>query len=383
MSTRVNVHPNLLLWAVERAGWDDETTDRRAPKLEEWVEGSTAPTFRQLESFAQATHTPLGLLLLSEPPDEKLPIPDMRTIGNVAVPEPSVDLLDTIYMCEARQDWYRSFALENEFEELSFVGSASVSSSPIETAAEIRLALRFEMDDRSSLQPWAPVFRYLVDRIEELGALVMVNGVVGSNTHRKLNPDEFRGLALSDRLAPLIFVNGADTKAAQIFTLVHELAHIWLGESAISDAAVGASDAPQEELWCNAVAAEVLVPLEELRNRYKDTYHTEELERLAKEFSVSTLVILRRIFDADFVSWPTFQSLYQEELRRVMAILDQRESPGGGDYYNVQPLRISRRFGRAVIASALEGSTSYRDAYRLLSVKEHGTFQKLAEKLGV
>lgn len=379
MSVRVEVAPDLLRWAVRRAGWDEQTAEHRAPGLREWVEGTRQPTLKQLEKFANATHTPFGLLFLPEPPVEDVPIPDMRTIGNAAVPQPSADLLDTIYLCQARQDWYRAYAQENGLAEASFVGSVTIEEPPERVAAQIRDLLDFDLNECREFSSWENALRALIDRIEGIGVLVMVNGVVGANAHRKLDPEEFRGFALSDPLAPLIFVNGADTKAAQIFTLMHELAHIWLGGSALSDAAMTADDGMEDELWCNRVAAEVLVPLAALRADYRGEVTTEELDRLAKEYRVSTLVVLRRIYDARLLSWGDYRKSYDAERERVITIWRKKGEKGsGGNYYRTQPLRLSRQFARAVIASTFEGSTSYRDAYRLLGTKKHETFQNLA-----
>lgn len=264
------------------------------------------------------------------------------------------------------------------------MGSTTIQESAVAVANRIRSLLKFDLAERTSFSSWEKALRQLIDRIEGVGILVMISGIVGSNTHRKLDPREFRGFALADPLVPLIFVNGADTKAAQIFTLVHELAHIWLGHSALSDAAMAAKSGVEEELWCNQVAAEVLVPLAILVNDFSGVVSVEELERLAARYRVSTLVVLKRLYDAKALSWEEYLQTYEEEKMRVMSILAARRGDGGGgNYYYTQPLRLSRRFSRAVISSAFEGSTSYRDAYRLLGTKKRATFDNLAEKLGV
>lgn len=222
-TVRVDIAPNLLRWAVKRARWDEETVRKRAPKLDAWIDGTARPTLKQVEKFAAATHAPFGMLFLPEPPVEDIPIPDMRTIRDAGVREPSADLLETIYLCQRRQDWYRDDALDSGATPLSFVGSTTLSTPAEETAARIRAALRL---DERSVSNWSTAMTDLIERTEAMGVLVMVNGIVGSDTHRKLDPEEFRGFALADDIAPLVFVNGADTKAAQIFTLVHELAHL-------------------------------------------------------------------------------------------------------------------------------------------------------------
>ena len=384
MVVRIKVAPELLHWAVQRAGWDAETVARRAPTLKEWTSGARQPTLKQLERFANDTHTPFGLLFLPTPPVEEMPIPDMRTMGNRATPRPSADLLDTIYLCQSRQEWYRDHAQENLATEREFVGSVTAATAPELVADQIRDILSFDLTERGLFSSWEDALRRLIDRFENIGVLVMVSGIVGTNTHRVLDPQEFRGFALTDPLAPLIFVNGTDTKAAQIFTLIHELAHIWLGKSGVSDAAMTSPPGISDELWCNKVAAEVLVPLAALRVDYRGDTESSELERLARKYRVSTLVVLKRLFDATFLDWTAYQTLYQMEYERVLRILATRKAEdSGGNYYYTQPLRLSRQFARAVIASTIEGTTTYRDAYRLLGTRKHSTFEGLAAELGV
>ena len=383
MTERVSVEPELLTWAIRRARMGVEDVARRFPQFDEWARGAQ-PTFRQLETFARATHAPFGFFFLPEPPREEVPIPDFRTFGDQEIEDPSPDLLDTIYSCQMRQEWYRAHALDSDLDGLEFVGSASIEESPELVADRIRHDIRFSVEERASYGTHEDALRALIDLIEDMGVLVMVSGIVGGNTHRKLDPEEFRGFALSDSLAPLIFVNGADTKAAQIFTMIHELAHIFLGETALSDAAMAAPGSNEHERWCNAVAAEVLVPISALRTDYRASVTVAELERLAKRYRVSTLVVLRRVFDMGALNWDSYRERYEEELERILGLLESKRSGNsGGNYYYTQPLRISRRFARAVIVDAYEGGTLYRDAYSLLGTARRETFDNLAAELGV
>lgn len=380
MAVRVDVSPRLLAWARERSRVDADSLVRRFPALPAWESAEKAPTLKQLEAFAQATHTPVGMLFLTEPPEEHVPIPDYRTVGDVGVMRPSADLLDTIFQCQQRQEWYRDFAQVTREDPVAIVGSLTPAAGVVQAAATMRAALDFEVDRRGAT--FIDALRHLAEQAERLGVLVMVSGVVGSNTHRRLDPDEFRGFALSDPLAPLVFVNGADTKAAQIFTLAHELAHLWLGETALSDADMTSAPTIDSERWCNQVAAEFLVPLADLRSAFDPQRPlTDELERLAKRFKASTLVVLRRVHDARRLSWDEYRAAYVAERDRLMAILGERA--GGGNYYNTQPVRISKRFTRAVIESTLEGQTLHRDALQLLGMKKVATFQELARRAGV
>jgi Zn-dependent peptidase ImmA (M78 family) len=207
----------------------------------------------------------------------------------------------------------------------------------------------------------------------------MVSGVVGSNTHRKLDPREFRGFALADDYAPLVFINGADAKSAQIFTLAHELAHIGLGGSAVSDSSQILRSSNSVEQWCNQVAAELLVPINALKTSFdQSTEISQEIDRLARVFRVSRLVVLRRLVDAALISWARFSDAYDKELQRG---LERRETTGG-DFYNTLPVRVSKKFAKAVIESTLDGRTLHRDAMRLLGFKSSPVFDELSHRLG-
>ena len=379
---RVDVKPDLLLWACERSGRGVDALARQQSfsKLPAWISGEERPTLKQLERFAQATYTPFGFFFLPKPPEESVPIPDLRTVGNQYSGHPSPDLLDTIYICQQRQEWYRDFARSMGEKELPFVGSASLDSDFTEVARNISHALGFSLEERCKMPTWTEALRSFIQQADSFGIMVMVSGIVGSNTRRSLDPKEFRGFAISDPLAPLVFINGKDTKAAQMFTLAHELAHIWLGETALSDVVPITMPSNKVEVWCNQVAAELLVPLSALQEAH-DSFKSlrEALDRLARWFKVSTLVILRRLHDAGKLTREELWQAYNKEVDRLLAI----SKKAGGNFYLTLPARVSRRFAQALVISTLEGQTLHRDAFRLLGFRKYTTFRELGYQLGV
>ncbi len=378
---RVDIKPELLNWACQRAGLTAEAISHRFPQYMAWVSKETQPTFRQIEQFAKATYTPVGFLFLPAPPVEQVPIPDFRTVANKKVHRPSPDLLDTIYICQQRQEWYRDYARLLGEPSQSFVGSARIGASVVQTAKAIRDKLGLNIQERQQIATFVDALRRLIEQADSMGIMVMCSGVVSSNNRRRLNPEEFRGFAMSDPLAPLIFINGSDTKSAQMFTLAHELAHIWAGKSGVDDAQASSISGNEVERWCNQVAAELLVPMASFRPEYdKHADLDTELPRLSRRFKVSTLVILRRMLDAGGIAQKQFWDAYHVELERLSSL---PKPDGGGNFYLTTATRVSKRFARAIITNTLEGQTLHRDAFRMLGFSKLETFRELGRGLGV
>ena len=250
----------------------------------------------------------------------------------------------------------------------------------MEAAEQVRQALGFDVDARRNCRTWTEALRLFIVQAESIGVMVMVSGVVLNNNYRHLDPKEFRGFALADDRAPLVFINGADSKAAQMFSLAHELAHLWLGQSALSDVSADEISDNAIETWCNQVAAELLVPMDVfLRELVADEPVHDTLSRLARRFKVSTLVVLRRLADAGRLDRNAFFGAYRDELEHLRK-LDAGGS-GGGDFYRTTASRVSKRFARALVESTLEGRTLYRDAFRMLGIAKTSTFNECGRSL--
>jgi Zn-dependent peptidase ImmA (M78 family)/transcriptional regulator with XRE-family HTH domain len=380
---RVAVSADVLRWARERSGVSIAQLATKLPRVAEWESGEVQPTLRQLETFASATLTPLGQLFLLEPPEDRLPIPSYRTLGDRGVVRPSPNLLDTVYIMLRRQDWMREYLTDLGLPSLPFVGRGITMSSPVDVAGDMRKVLGLGRAWAADYPTWTAALRGLMDRAEEAGILVMTNGVVGNNTHRKLDPEEFRGFVLTDRQAPLVFLNGVDFKAAQMFTLAHELAHLWYEQSAAFDLRTLQPANVRSEVVCNQVAAEFLLPEEELRSIWATVDRSvRPFSELARRFRVSEIVAARRALDLGLIDDGRFYGFYRayvEDARRRAAEAKDKDT-GGGDFYNTQGRRIGFRFGDAVVRAAREGRLLYSTAYELTGLRGV-TFDRYAKKL--
>ena len=378
---KVEVKTDILKWAADRSGRPLQSLLRTVPKFEKWIKGEDKPTFKQLEQFADATYTPLGYFFLEVPPVEKLPIPLYRTME--VVPdgmEVSANLYDTVQTMKQRQNWMREYLKEREITPLKFIQSVTENDSNEAVAQQIRETLKLSPLWAAIYPTWASALDHLRQRIEEARVMITINGVVGNNTHRKLDPQEFRGFVLVDEYAPFLFVNGSDGRAAQMFTLAHELAHLFLGHSAAFDlrGALPADDVIEKK--CDRVAAEFLVPRDEFKGAWdKRIELTSQVQHLARHFKVSEIVIARRALDLGFVSRTMFFAYYEQYMNEDRRMRSAKS--GGGDFYVNQKIRIGRRFAETVIRAAKEGAILYSEAYRLTGLRGR-TYDEFASSIG-
>lgn len=347
----------------------------KTEKLLLWLNAQEKPTFVQAQKLASRLFIPFAYLFLPYPPDESLPLPDLRTVADRGIQgKISVNLRDTVVTVLRRQEWYKEYLKDQDAQALDFIASVSMSSPPDTVARVIKDSLFPEGIEPAGMT-WEEYQRRIIQAAELAGILVMRSGIVDSNTHRPLSVKEFRGFAISDDIAPVIFINLADAPAARLFTLIHELAHLWIGVSGISSA--GVNDERATEKFCNQVAGDFLMPAEETIAQWDPQHPLQEnVASLARYFHVSRYVAIRRACDLRLVAYKDYQSYYHALLQEFKA----RES-GGGKYYAVAQNKNSRRFSKAILDEALSGRVLLRDAGRLLGVAP-GKLKRFAQEVG-
>lgn len=364
MATRVKkFNRNNIEWAIQRAGAELDDLLIAFPKLMDWINEVSDPTVKQLEKLTKRLHVPFGYMFTDDLPEETLAFPFFRS-GKEPSAKVSLNVYHTIQILKDRQTWLTEHMEESGYEELPFVGKYNLDSNVIEIVNDIRNTLELQTNWASKHPTWERTLDFLTYKIEEIGVIVTFNGVVENNTKRKIDVDECRGFALVNKMAPFLFVNSADTKAAQMFTLIHELAHIWLGVSAgfDLDQMIPADD--PIELLCDNVAAEFLVPTELLTKVYKTEQRIITLSRI---FKVSPIVIGRRLLDNGLMTKEDFFQFYNAY---IDFINKRKESQGtGGNFYATAKRRISLRFANYINNAVKENKLLYRDAYKLTSLK--------------
>ncbi len=380
---QITLQPKVLRWARERADLSPvELADKMnvAPDhVTEWEQTGVISVARA-DNLAAKTFTPLGYLYLPDPPEESLPIRDFRTRGDNQPRRPSPNLLDTVYQMQRRQNWMREDLIEGGAAPLPFVGAYGLKDDHIEVATAMRAALDLADGWAEGISTWTNALRLLRERLDAAGFLIVFNGFVGNSHNRKLDTKEFQGFALADEYAPLVFVNSADFIAAQIFTLAHEVAHIFVGETGLSLFDRLAPADHETERYCNKIAAEFLVPQEELRNIWSTTRTlADPYQAIARRFKVSAIVAARRMLDLDLIDRERFLEFYENNKEQGR----RRPIPGAKvSFWNTQRWRIGPSFAGAVVRATKEGRLLYREAYGLTGLKRN-TFEKLQEGMGI
>lgn len=373
------INPNIISWAIKRSGLAMSEISKKLSikeeKLTEIQQGKANIAFGKAKQFANITNIPFGFLFLNEiPEEEKLALPDLRTIDSKDLSEPSQALKEVIRLNQERVEWYRAYLSELGVEENSYVGSLSKASiNEMVTFLSEKLKVNKVKDGKD-------YYRQLVKFIEALGIMVIQDSNLGHHT-KPLDIEEFRGFAIADDVAPLIFVNTADSLNAQLFTLIHELAHILKGESGVSDNSVSSVD-PTEQ-FCNAVTGEFLVPKKKFVKQWNslDEANIEvAFDTLAKSFYVSRHVIARRALTLSYID----KGQYENYINKICEehLSNKKKSDSGPSYYVVKNAKLSSQLSQAVVSQSLSGKMLYRDAGYILGINP-SNIEKFAQNVGI
>ncbi|HHH46730.1 MAG TPA: ImmA/IrrE family metallo-endopeptidase [Thiotrichales bacterium] len=372
---RVCIEPDTLAWAMRRARLEEEKLAGkirvRPERIREWLEGEACPTYAQARRLASALHMGLPSLLLP-PPEIRMPVEDFRR-GPRRGTEPSPELLEAIYDALRKRDWWR----ERKKERLHFVGSGR-ENDPSEVAHKIDMQLSLGELRRKS-RTHEDFIRNISNAAEKLGVLVLRQGYVATNTNRGYDPEEFSGFTVVDRIAPVIFVNSGDHPPRQVFTLAHELAHVWHGEGGVEGGLEEEEPELDVEAWADKVAAELLMPEDTFRAVWPGSIPLDDAEAVARQLKVSKTAVLRRALHLGL--------LERDEFFKALKRLKERPLPprprkgGRGDFWRTFAVRNSPTFVLELKRAAMEGEIDAKDVASLLNLnmRTAWTFLERAE----
>lgn len=368
------ITPSVLEWAIKRAGVSVESIHKKA---EQWVSGKARPTFKQAVDIAKTLQIPFGYLWLKEPPKEQEIIPDLRTIGNGGLAQMPLELKTAVNDVKQKQEWFKEYAKTNGILKCEAIGRFKGSDDTQKIADDVTARLEIQ-DLVGSGCDKDRMLKNLIEKIEKLGILVMRNSILRGNTKKKLNLDTFRGFAIFDEFAPLIFINTNDSKAGQIFTLMHEVAHLWIGQSGISDLDIRENN--KIELACNEIAAKILMPKTKIQKAFEEFDDDGKIERIADRFSVSALAVLNRLRSLNLLAPSEYRELYDAELEKFSRI-PKKKSKGAPPPEVMVKVRNGYLFTFAVTSSVLNGDETYTNGANLLGFKNTDLINKVAQEV--
>lgn len=385
-SVSIKVNPTILNWLMQEAQ-QGNVGSSIIDLIKEWISGEKEPTFSQIEKVSKKINIPFGYFFLEKPPLEKCKIVDFRTVDSISIHNPSRDLIDTVDLMSGIQEWMAEYNKENGASGYNFVGSIKTTDSVIPAAKTIREDLNLRLNWFEDFRNAREAFNSLRNTIADIGVIVMMNGIVGNNTHRTLNVSEFRAFALTDPYAPLIFINSRDADNGKLFSLLHELVHVWIGKDNFYNDVYGVSQkVSKEEQFCNAVAAEILVPDSIFIDEWSNQTGSNEsiIYELEKKFICSRFTLLIKAFNTRRIEKAEFNRLLNLFKGQFETMQNQKqgEISGGGDFYRTLATKWDRKVIQAMYSGVQSGRNQYRDVYRLTNTTGK-TFHELVRKVGI
>lgn len=375
MADKAYITAKVFQWARESAKITEEVAASKVAvsidKFKEWENGEDFPTIRQAQTLAKAYRRPFALFFLTDVPIDFQPLQDFRKAGSKELSTSSIFIIREI---QQKHAWISELNEETRYK-IPFIGKFSSNDNPVIVAQDILNVLNINPLNYESKNP---ILEW-IDKAESNGIYISRTSFIHSRL--KLDANEIQGFAIADNYAPFVFINSDDWNAPQLFTLVHELAHLWIAATGISNdiepSAKNASDYNPIELFCNEVAANALMPKEYIDNLDKAAFDSaKEVFRNAKTIGVSSFALLVRALNLNVISLNKYKNLkqiadieYNEFLKREKEKkLKQKEKPGGPNYFLLQLNRNSRLFTQTVLDAFRGGVINPSMASNLLNV---------------
>ncbi len=390
MADKAYITPNILKWARESARMTEEIAAAKVPttvdKLKEWESGTSQPTIKQAQTLAKTYKRPFALFFLPEIPRDFQPLQDFRSNDSKALGTGSIFIIREI---QQKQAWISNANEENNESKIPFVGRFSVNDNPITVAKDILNTLGINPSSYTNDNP----IKEWIDKAETKGIFISRTSFIHSRL--KLDSNELQGFAIADPYAPFVFINSDDWNAPQLFTLVHELAHIWIAATGISNDIEPDLKHKDKlhpiELFCNEVAANALIPLEIINNVQPSVFNSaKEIFNTSKKLGISSFAFLVRALNLQLISFDKYKELkkaadieYKAFLKREeekKAKQKLKEKKSGPNYYLLQLNKNSRLFTQTVLDAFRGGFIEPTQASSLLNVQVN-KFHKLEAQL--
>lgn len=380
MADYIQIKTSVIRWACDRIGflYSELSASNDFKALAKETEGVVSLTLKQAEKLAKVLRYPFVYLLLDSPVTDidKLPIADFRSCEGKSV-KPNINLKEQIEYCQNQQDWFSDYVNTCDLDVFKYNGKFSLHDDPQD--AGLKLKKFFKISYRLNLN--ADDYLERLKCIFENSGILVTSSKVLKNTQHRLSLSDFRGFALFDDNAPLIFINGNDSTSAQIFTLCHELGHIVLGQSGVSD--VVKNNTIKIETWCNEFAATILMPKKDVIDTfYQHINISQFLADATKIFHVNGIALLHRIYNLNLIDkdtlhkeWVKAEATYQDELKTLQSSSERSNF----SYYKTVYSRLSRLLLQSLISSTSVGNTTFRDATYLLGLKSVSSFDRLVK----